>query len=62
MSDNILRLIPTEATYVPDAEARVSAVRLLEGFLPDGEMCEAEVYESVTFIDPGANPCCSTQV
>lgn len=41
---------------------------MLETLLPDGEMCEAEVYGSVEFIDCGENleaiicPACGTRI
>lgn len=55
MSDDVLKLIPTDPEYVPSEEAQQSAVAALERLLPEGEMCEAETYDRVTFIDQGEN-------
>jgi hypothetical protein len=55
LSDDVLSLIPVDQDYVPSAEARAKAVVLLQEILPDGEMCEAKVYDELRFIDPGAN-------
>jgi hypothetical protein len=52
LPDDVLSLIQD---YVPSAEARAKAVVLLQEILPDGEMCEAKVYDELRFIDPGAN-------
>ncbi|HEX3145554.1 MAG TPA: hypothetical protein VHQ64_16385 [Pyrinomonadaceae bacterium] len=50
MSDTVLKFIPTEPFYIPDARTHANAVALLEKLVPEGEMCEAEVYEHLTFI------------
>ena len=55
MSDDVLRIIPRDITFVPTPEGQAKAVEKLEEILPDGEMCNTEVYEDVTFIDCGGN-------
>jgi hypothetical protein len=55
MSDDYIKLIPTDTSYVPSKPLRIEAIRLLEQMLPEGEECEAEVYDRVTFIDQGEN-------
>ena len=37
------------------AEAQQKAAALLQEMLPDGEMCKAEVYDELHFIDQGNN-------
>jgi hypothetical protein len=55
MSDTVLKFIPTEPFYIPDARTHASAVALLEKLMPEGEMCKADVYEHLTFIEQGEN-------
>lgn len=55
MSDNLLRLIPTEPTWRPDSEASQRAVATLSALVPDADSVKAELHDRVTFIDPGAN-------
>jgi hypothetical protein len=55
VSDDVLSIIPTDQNYVPSVEAQQTAVALLREMLPDGEMCKAEVYDQLHFIDQGAN-------
>jgi hypothetical protein len=68
MSDFILRFIPTTVGYMPAAETHEGAVLLLKELLPDGEMCQAEVYDRLEFIDQGENlecilcPSCASSV
>jgi hypothetical protein len=68
MSDDVLKLIPTDPRYVPSEEAQQLAVAALEQLLPDGEMCEAETYDGITFVDQGQNisavlcPACSKRL
>ena len=54
MSDDYIKLIPTDPSYIPPKPLQEQAIHLLEQMLPEGE-CEAEVYERLTFIDQGAN-------
>ncbi|WP_369941723.1 hypothetical protein [Xanthomonas medicagonis] len=67
MSDDVLRIVPASSTHIPPVETHEPAVRMLEKLLPDGEMCEADVYENVEFIDCGENleaiicPACGTR-
>jgi hypothetical protein len=55
MSDNLLRLIPTDEQYVPNDSAQEQARRLLASYVPQAEAVYAEVSDDVRFIDPGAN-------
>ena len=55
MSDNYLRLIPTEPAYVPAAEAGRHAERLLRGLLARAAVVRALVEEHVEFVDQGGN-------
>jgi hypothetical protein len=55
MSDTVLKFIPTDPFYIPDGRTYANAVALLEKLMPEGEMCEAEVYEHLTFIEQGEN-------
>ena len=41
--------------YIPSAEAQQIAVAQLKEMLPDGEMCRAEAYDQLRFIDQGEN-------
>lgn len=68
MSDNLLRIIPANPNYIPDADRRQRALDLLRAMLPDADRCEADVYNELTFIDQGTNceavicPSCSARV
>ena len=55
MSDDVLSIIPTDQDFVPSPEAQQTAVALLQEMLPDGEMCKADVYDHLHFVDQGAN-------
>jgi hypothetical protein len=55
VSDDVLSLIPVDREYVPSSAAREKAAVLLQAMLPDGEMCEAKVYDELHFIDQGEN-------
>lgn len=55
MSDDVLKLIPTNPHFVPPEAAQQAAIAALEKLLPDGEMCGTEDFGHVTFIDQGAN-------
>jgi hypothetical protein len=54
MSDDVLKIIPKNPDFVPPAGTHEAAVRELQR-LTEGETCEAEVYETIAFIDPGEN-------
>jgi hypothetical protein len=66
VSDNHLRLIPTDPDWQPDAEAAQRAARVLSILAPDAESVEVHLYPEVTFIDQGSNfesvscPACQT--
>lgn len=55
MSDNYLRLIPTDPTWRPAAEVAERATATLSALAPGADSVEAELYDEVTFIDQGAN-------
>lgn len=55
MSDDYLRLIPTDPTWRPQAEAAQRAAATLSALVPTADGVEAELYDKVTFIDQGAN-------
>ena len=55
MSDTVLRFIPSDPAYVPPEHIHQKAVALLEELMPEGEMCEAEVYHHITFIEQAEN-------
>lgn len=55
MSDDVLKIIPHDPEFVPEASTYDQAVALLGEILPDGEMCEAKAFDRLEFIDPGAN-------
>ena len=54
MSENILRLIPTNPLYVPSADAQNQACALLASLLPEGDV-HLTVTEKISFIDQGSN-------
>jgi len=55
VSDNYLRLIPTDPTWQPGADEARRAVAALWPFVPAAESIDVERYDEVRFIDPGAN-------
>ncbi|HEY7418220.1 MAG TPA: hypothetical protein VH593_23775 [Ktedonobacteraceae bacterium] len=67
MSENLLRLIPTNPLYVPSSDAQNQARTLLASLLPEGEI-NLTVTEEISFIDQGSNfervlcPCCGAVV
>lgn len=55
VSDNYLRLIPTEPTWRPDPEASQRAVATLSALAPGADSVKVELFDEVTFIDQGTN-------
>lgn len=55
MSDTFLKLVPLDPSFVPGTREQAEAVALLSAAFPEGEDVEAEVYDTVTFIDNGEN-------
>ncbi|OZG71835.1 hypothetical protein BTA51_19635 [Hahella sp. CCB-MM4] len=55
MSDNYLKLIPTDSQFVPDESTYHDAIACLEKLTPHGEKVRLEVYSHLTFIDQGQN-------
>jgi hypothetical protein len=55
MSDDFLRLIPTDPAWRPDDVALRRAVRALRALVPDADAVHGEVHDGVVFVDPGGN-------
>ena len=55
MSDDLLRIIPTDQKYIPDDDRQQRALGLLKTMCPDADEHEATVYDELTFIDQGVN-------
>ena len=55
MSDNILKLIPTQPEYVPDKDAQFAAQELLGRFVGSEHEVLAYTTQQVEFVDAGAN-------
>jgi len=68
MSDNHIRFIPTDPTYVPDIIAQQKARELLAAFVPRADTVKLLLSEQVEFVDQGSNfervrcPLCSTEL
>jgi len=55
MSEEVLKLIPEDKSYIPDEGQAEKARVLLEDFFPDGEQAEIQFSEHLMFIDGGEN-------
>jgi hypothetical protein len=55
VSENFLRLIPTNPFYLPSSSARQEIQELLTTTFPKAEEIRVIVTEEITFVDPGAN-------
>jgi hypothetical protein len=55
MSDNVLKLIPVDPLYVPEASAQLEATRLLALLVPEAEDVIVTVTDQVRFVDQGTN-------
>ncbi len=55
MSDDYLKIIPEDLSFVPDESGYEKAIQKLESWTPDGEEVEIQVYDHVEFIDQGEN-------
>jgi hypothetical protein len=68
MSDNILKLIPTDPEYVPSQDKIESAKKLIASFFPKADEVSINIYDGIAFIDPGGNfekvscPQCNTDL
>ncbi len=66
MSDNYLRLVPTDPSLVPTQHVATTCVNIVGAVLPDADEIVAESYGHPVFIDQGANlesiicPSCQT--
>lgn len=54
MSDTILKLIPTNPSYLPDEFSRRIAYDLLQGLFPEATI-EVFTTSEIEFVDPGEN-------
>jgi hypothetical protein len=52
MSERVLKIIPTDREYIPNAEQQAKAVALFREMVRFGEI-EARVYDDLEFIDQG---------
>ena len=55
MSDDILRLIPTDPDYVPDAETQRRACALFASFIPQASEVLIRTSDTIEFVDQGTN-------
>ena len=55
MSDNYLKLIPSDPQWVPDPLAAEKARRLLEKIVPKSDEVTLDVRDHVGFVDQGSN-------
>jgi hypothetical protein len=55
MSDNLLRLIPTDPEYVPPLPAQGNARRALAALFPQAEQIAVRTTPTIEFVDPGGN-------
>ena len=55
MSDDYLRLIPTDPTWQPGADEARRAVATLSALVPAADRVEVERYDEARFVDAGAN-------
>jgi len=55
LSDNYLRLIPTDPQWAPDQAAADRGLAALGEVAPRAQACDAEHFSTVTFFDPGGN-------
>lgn len=68
MSDEILRLIPTDPSFVPTKKAQAAAKKALRAALPDAEDVTSEVAEHVALQDCGESfdrvlcPACAREI
>ena len=68
MSDNYLRLVPSDPALIPSKEVATACVTLVGNALPDAHEVLAESYGHPDFIDQGANlesiicPACETSL
>jgi hypothetical protein len=53
MSDNVLKLIPMDTRFLPEATAQQIAKDWLAHFVPDANRVRVVVTDSVEFVDPG---------
>jgi hypothetical protein len=52
MSESVLKIIPTDQEYVPNAAQQAKAIVVLREMVPFGEI-KAKVYDDLEFIDQG---------
>ncbi len=55
MSTNVLKLIPTDPTYIPETGAQLAAQAILRAALPGHSDVQIDTFDSTQFVDAGAN-------
>jgi hypothetical protein len=55
MSDNFLRFVPIDPTFVPDRQNQIAAQAMLREWLPAADRVTITVDEHVRFVDQGSN-------
>jgi hypothetical protein len=55
MSADILRIIPADPDYVPDAGSQQMALALFSSFVAKADSVNVIVNDDISFIDPGEN-------
>lgn len=55
MSDNWVRIVPTEPTWTPSAEQETAVVRLARELMPGAEDISVERPDEIAFVDAGSN-------
>jgi hypothetical protein len=68
MSDTILRVIPAEPDFIPNAAAQQMALALFSSFVAKADSVQCLAEDDIRFIDPGENwesvscPACGTDL
>lgn len=55
MSDSILRIIPSEPTFVPSIDAQQGGASLVREAFPHADDVSVRIEDDVTFVDAGEN-------
>src|SRR5918912_1371137 len=55
MSDNILKLIPQDPSFIPGSNLQLAALERLSSFLPAAQATSIKITDSVEFVDQGSN-------
>jgi hypothetical protein len=68
MSDTVLRVIPADPDYLPDAVAQQMAMALFSSFVAKADSMQSIIEDNLRFVDPGENwesvscPACGTDL